>query len=283
MSESDEIQDAVERERNEKDAKLGRQMRLRGESSSLPEVRQPREIVPLSIEVKSLVVAPMPRTSLRVGDVASLDRVVKTNDGRIRAFIWNEERISVDIDDPNKEIVFAPELRPTAEMFFLRQNKREKIGFGEEGDRIWEGDYEPIKFGKRNFLKFIKLHMAQFPTEIADSLKNLRMSEIETSEERLLDDESENEERVERMVQTTNVPTHFSAMFPISEGFEAELAFETKVYKEREYGGKGKVVVEVRCINARQVLRSMMEGILTQLPPDVPRYYGRLDVEGGGK
>jgi len=239
--------------------------------------RQPH----VAIEVKNLVVAPIPRTHLQLGDVPSLASVVERAADRIRAIVWNEETLTLDVDDLSREIHFQPELKPSAAMFFTRENKRENVGFGEKGARIWEGDFEPVKFGKRNFLKFIKAHMTQFPTDVAESLKNLKMSQITTSDETLLDDESDNERRVEEQIERTNVPKTFTAMIPIAENFEAELHFETKVYKERDsYGNRGQVVVEVRCLNARQVLRDMMEGILAQLPSEIPRLYGSLSTLG---
>ncbi len=212
----------------------------------------------VSIEVRTLVVAPMRTSHLALGDVPSLIQAVARDLKRIRALIWNESQISIQSDDRNDEIVYQPELRDSVALFFAKADTNERGLFGEPGDRIWKGDMEPVKFLRRDFLKFMKTHMTAFPSDVAESVKRLKFSEIMATEETLTDEESDNTRRIED---------------------ESHLEFETKVVKDREtYGRAPQTVILVRCINARRVLSDMMQGVLAQLPPGIPRFYGRLEL-----
>ena len=238
----------------------------------------------VSIEVRTLVVAPMRTSHLALGDVPSLIQAVGRDMKRIRALIWNESQISIQSDDRNDEIVYQPELRDSVALFFAKAETNERGLFGKPGDRIWKGDMEPVKFLRRDFLKFMKTHMTAFPSDVAESVKRLKFSEIMATEETLTDEESDNTRRVEDESRTTNVPTRFTAQMEIAEGFTADLEFETKVAKDREtYGRAPQTVILVRCINARRVLSDMMQGVLAQLPPGIPRFYGRLELGSGNR
>lgn len=271
-------------EDNEKQARLDDMEKDLEDAPETEESRALAAITPeqiLGIEVKNLIVSPMARKHMVLGDVLSLNRAVDQVGRKVLAIVWNEESIALDLDDASRHIVFAPEIKPAAAMFFQHEERHEQLGLFQEGNRVWQGDFAPVTFGKRNFLKFIKAHMTQIPADVQEAMKRLKLSDITESSESLLDEESDNEERMERTVRTTNLPTQFSAMVPIAENFDAELHFETKVRKSQDYHERGKTVVDVRCTNARQVLRDMMEGIVAQLPPDIPRYYGRLGIHGG--
>lgn len=44
---------------------------------------------------------------------------------------------------------------------------------------------------------------------------------------------------------------------------------------------ENKMAIELRCLNARAVLRDMIQAVLPQLPPDIPRYCGAMEIEQG--
>lgn len=234
----------------------------------------------VSIEIRNLVVAPVPRVHFQVGDVDSLTRVIEKNVEQVKAIVWNEEEITIDIDAAGREIVFRPEIRDNAAMFFTRENKKGPSGYGsdEPDGRIWEGDYEPVHFTKKSMLTFLKTYGTMMPTELVDSIKNLKVTKSETSEEIMLDENTESVRKIEEMLENTNIPAKFRMMVPITDWFEGELEFECNLatVKDRYSNDRGKKYIQLRCTNARKVLADMMHGILAQLPSDIPRFYGRM-------
>ena len=235
---------------------------------------------PFNLEIKNLVVTPMPSTKIGLGDVDSLRRFV-INRIDIEAIVWNEDRITLLTESKNDQIAYQPEIHPAAKLFFRHEEKRLNRGWFEEGILTWEGDCEPVQFTKRMLLKFIRTYGLQTPKELEDAVKQLKVSETFLQDTIMLDEDSDNERRVEEESETTNLPKKFKLTLPLAEGILGEMDFEARICKMKaDYGRQtDKRGVEVRCTNSRKVLRGMMDNIMEKLPKDIPRYYGIASVE----
>lgn len=235
------------------------------------------------VEIRNLFVDSLPRVILNPGDITSLREILAKTEG-IKAIIWNEERISLMADRPGLDITYAPELHPSVAIFFGRsdENPRHSDPFtGKMPERVWEGDYEPVTFSKRALLKYLRYHSAIFPPTMEDAIKNLKVSQMETSEEILLDEHSDDERTIRENRTQTNVPNLFTVQVPLTEGYIAELVFESAVVllKDR-YGNarENKRGIQLRLTNGREVKRQLMDYLLGQLPSDYPRYYGKIAI-----
>jgi len=235
------------------------------------------------VEIKQLVVSPAPLRMIALGEVKGIVDITDRKKEQIDAIVWNEREIKLILNQGTDLISFQPEFESCSEMFFQREEKRDGMSlFGEEkGVRIWEGDYEPIQFGKSNLIKFLKKYASYFEPEIEKSIKNMKVTErkIEDSEMLSLDDD-DNVRTVTEETKNTNIPRSFKAMMPLFGGFEVELDFEACVTKKTDrYGNaKNKNVIELRVVNAREAIRQTMEEILNKFPEKIPKYYGRTDV-----
>lgn len=240
---------------------------------------------PVTIEVKNLIVDALPRIQLALGDIGSLAALVDQARDTVKGVVWNETRITLMTDNPAKEISYEPELHPAAEMFFQRENKRERAGLMEVGPRVWEGDYEPVHFQKKDLLKFLRSRDAIFPTEVEEALKNLKIRETKATDEIMLSLEEESTRTVEEEAKVTNLPKNFTVEMPVAEGYSASFILEAAVVQLKdEYNRavKGRVI-ELRCTNTRQIKRDLMKHMMDQLPPEIPRYYGAMRVVKEGR
>jgi len=273
MSESDDIQDAVEKETKDADAKLGRTMR----QGRLP---VPYISEPVSIEVKNLVVGQQPRRQIALGEPEGLVRAVGNLGKEVQGIIWNEDRLHLVLKGGD-ELRFEPEMIPTAGIFFRRKprSRYEDSDDKHQGPIVWEGDYEAVQFTKRAFVRFLKENAAAFDAEFRDAVKELKVSQVTTVRQEMMDDDSDNERTMREDAKFTNVPKRFSMTLPLAEGWTARLDFETDTV-QLEGHGRGTMGVELTCVNARQVRREMMESILARLPETIPRYYGAMKVLG---
>jgi len=127
---------------------------------------------------------------------------------------------------------------------------------------------EPRNFDWQNIYKNMKV------TEKKELSTCINLNE--TSEKTIIEDTME-----------TNLPQQFSLMIPVSDDFIGKFDFEARIVpKKNEYGHEEKNVkcIELRMTNARQVLKERMKSIAEQIPAEVPKYYGRMDVHlGEGK
>ncbi len=241
----------------------------------------PAVITPFQLEVQNLVVGAISREILRLGDSASLAKFAETERDRVRLIVWNEGGLSLVMGDRTSEVLFVPEIYPETEMFFSREHKRDKQGYGgSSGNRVWEGEYEPVLFAKKDLVKFLARHSGG-DKGLLDSVKTLRVTQRKDETEEMLDLESDNVRRTQEETEVSNVPRHFSLKMPVTEGTDALFEFEASIYKgddedsyQRQREGQHKRIA-VRVVNARPVLRDVMKGIIDRLPPGIPRLYGR--------
>lgn len=243
------------------------------------------------INVENLVVNPRTKREIAIGDADSFLRVTKDTKG-ISAILWNEEGLTVMTKDPSTIITFRPELNQSVTMFFTREKKREGNGlFGQQtGCRVWEGDFEPIKFTKGNLVKFLKKYTIKENEELMKAIRNMKITEHKSRTETMIDlNNDDNYSAQEEQVTTTNIPANFTLEVPLIENaFEqtyVSLDFEAKVVQEedRYSNEKGKKYIQLRCTNARQVLKQVMQEYVNRLPKTIPRYYGRLNYESIGR
>lgn len=233
-----------------------------------------------SIEIKNLVVSPLPSTKVAVGDADSLQRIA-VNRTDIEAAIWNEAEIALLLRNRNEQITFKPEVHPASALFFSPQQKYARKSIFDLGERIWEGDFSPVQFTKRTLVKFLKTYGLKTPEEVQKAIRQMSVSEVFKQDSIMLDEESDNEKRIEEESETTNLPKNFKVFLPLTGETYAELAFEARVIKLKEDWGKDtpRRGIELRCTNARKVLQDMMKETLDKLPKDIPRYYGKLEID----
>jgi hypothetical protein len=145
---------------------------------------------------------------------------------------------------------------------------------------VWEGEYSPVKFSKTDLLKFLRRYSTYFDPKIQDSIKNLRVSEKKSEQQiSLSDDTDENYRSTEENVQESNLPSTFKAKMPLFDGITAELEFEARIMAATDRYGeekKGPKQIRMRCLNAREAIRSAMKEVLDELPKDIPRFYGKM-------
>ena len=236
---------------------------------------------PVQIEVRNLSVGAVSRETLRLGDLRSLSRFAAENEGGIRMVVWNEGGLSLVMNDRGLEVRYVPEIYPETEMFLAREHKREKDGFGgPAGNRVWEGEYEPVLFSKKDLLKFLANHSGG-DSDLLASIKSLRVIQRKEESEEMLNLDSDDVRRVQEETESTNIPRHFRLSMPVTEGIDAVFEFEAGLHKpdpddymaRREAKTKR---IAVRMVNARSVLRDTMKEVLERLPQEIPRYYGRF-------
>lgn len=234
-----------------------------------------KEIEPMkespSIEIKNLIVSSMPKEEFAIGTPADVAALAKTRSD-LKAIVWSEQQISLVLHDRSTSIVFQPEIDPTVQMFFTREERRHFEDIFSPGQTVWEGDFKPVRFTKRNLLKLIKEYEADVPDEVKEALKSLRVTQTQKSDSQLISVEDDSERTVEEESTRTNLPRQFTLNMPLAYGVRANLEFEARVV--RDSYDRGKTTIELRCMNARKVLQDLMQGVLEQLPPDVPKYYG---------
>ena len=230
---------------------------------------------PLSIEVKNLIVASMPEQEVVIG---SPDDIIAISKSRcdVKAIIWSEEELSLMLDDRSMAIRFEPEIDSMTRKFFKRENKSHYNDFADIGVVVWEGDYQPVRFTKANLLKFIATYEADVPQEVKDAIKALKIKQTTKTDSILItDEEGEGERTMDEEKVVTNLPKKFALKMPVAHGVSANLEFDATVVRDNY--GKGRPTIELRCTNGRQILQDLMQGIICQFPPEVPRYYGRLN------
>jgi hypothetical protein len=224
---------------------------------------------------------PTPVTVLSVGIDKDFIEMANNSRNSIAGIMWNENGIT--LVNQNRFVVarYQPIITPTASMFLERHKKRDR---DDEFKRIWEGEFVPVQFTKQNLLKFLKtVEMVDAPKEIIDAIKNMKVLERKEQNESISLDEDSSKMVVEESMQT-NLPSRFNLMIPVSDDFVGKFEFEAKVVKKKkEYGGyeENKKAIELRVVNARVVLKQRMESIIKQLPQDIPKYYGSMNVRVG--
>lgn len=241
------------------------------------------------LDIQTLVIAPRQRREIAVGDIDSFRRIAKETTG-IRAVLWNEASITLMTGDPSTTITFRPELVPETAMFFQRETKRDRddiFGVG-GGVRVWEGEYEPIKFSKSNLLKFLKAHAFKTSTDIIGKVKEMKINERHTTTETMINLENDDNSRTtEEKELSSNLPPKFSIEMPLvstpDEIITVNLDFEASLFKvvdrdEYRTNLKTGTYIQLRCVNAREKMHELMLQYANQVPETIPKYYGRLAV-----
>lgn len=232
-------------------------------------------VVP-AVRVQTLIVGQAPRLRLLAGESAGFLELVAQTSG-IEAVMWNEARISVVTGDPGRELHFQPEIDPETARFLSHEKKREGAGFGDAGFAVWEGEYEPVIFTKRALVRFITDHSAGNP-ELEAAARQLKIRETTTTEETMLELDTDNVRRLEEERAETNIPKEFELTMPLTEGVQARVRFRAELFRpdkgDWEYRNDKTKRIAVRAANGRSVMRDLMMGILAQLPERIPRFYG---------
>lgn len=226
-----------------------------------------------------VTVAPPPLLKVHLGDTESLGRYVRTRSDATAA-VWDETGLRVILGDAFHVLTYQPEITQEAEQFFRREERRHTKPNGELGPKIWDGDFEPVKFLRSKLRQFLEAHASDVPPDVVASLSRLKLTAS--------DEESGDDGRLVTVSAVkSNFPRRFGVTLEVFPGVATRLEFEaTPCSMREEYSGRsGTMGMELRCLNARRVLREAMGAALAELPDGIPRYYGRSPVPGslGGR
>lgn len=238
------------------------------------------------VNINNLVISKLEREVLALGDTDSFLRYTQRLD--VKAVIWNERYLVAATDDRRMILAYKPEIEPTTQMFFMREERHRSRD--DEGDkvRVWEGEYSPIEFTKGNLIKFLKAHAVGADENLIKAIKNMKVIDKIESHESLIDlgtgDFDDNNVRtVEEETSITNLPNKFTLRMAITSTYSADLMFEAKVIRSQSDSynnpNKGKRVIQLRVTNAREVMRGLMTAILDQLPQNVDKFYGKMSLK----
>lgn len=237
----------------------------------------------VDVDIQSLVIAPAPMVRINVGDADDFARLVENLP--VKGLVWNERCITVLMDDRNTVVRFYPEIDPVLSVFLQRENGRRESGgiFGEVGPIIWEGEFEPVQFSKQRLLQFFQSLDTELPGEVLDAIRSLRVSVRREHSEEALDLESGDIKTIIEERTKTTMPRRFAVEIPVCPFYRGRFEFEARLVQKRNRYGEpeNKMAIELRCLNARAVLRDMIQTVLSQLPPGIPRYYGAMEIEQG--
>lgn len=229
-----------------------------------------------SVEIKNLIVGSTQPRNLVVGDASSLANIAHNEE--VKSVFWNEDAMCLVLADRSQMVVFEPELNPVVETFFQRAEKTNRRNAESNHVLAWEGDYSPLQFTKRDFLKWVALHADQIPKDVVANIKSLKIKSSMNISEDIIDDDTER--TFGDVTETTNVPKKFTLNLPVMEGVRADMSFEAEIVQLKDAYDRpsNKRGIQLRCINARDVKRDLMRGILEQLPTELPQYYGRVQL-----
>jgi hypothetical protein len=250
-----------------------------GENEDKPiQAQQPQ------VNVGTLVVAKPDRDIIALGDSESFRKFVETIP--VKAILWNEDHLIAMTDNRGTILAYKPEIEPTTQMFFERDEGRRHVGWNEY-KTVWEGEYKPIEFTKGNLIKFLKTYAKDQNPELISNIKNMKVIDKVASTSEMIDlgtgdFDDQNVRTVEEETSITNIPSKFSLMLPVMANYKAEFAFEAKVVRSNDDDyrnpNKGKRVILLKVLNAREVMRGVMFDIMSKLPKDIPQYYGRMSL-----
>lgn len=241
-----------------------------------------------AISIKNLSVGQLPLAKIGFGDIhglAAYTAGVERRKSSRPVLLWNEDAICFYSGNPSEEVTFQPELHPRVDIFFQRQEERHNWQEDKQGKRenikVWEGDYVPVQFKKRRLIQWLRENEAIFEDNVLASIKSLRVSAKASEESQMLSLDNDDERQVRENTTDTNLPPRFSGRVPLLAwgDYMATLDFEAEVVLDRSDGR----VIQLRVTNGRQVKRGLMEYMLAQLPADLPRYYGAMKIQQGGK
>lgn len=248
------------------------------------QTNQKHEIAPATpVNINTLVISKLQKEVVTLGDTDSFVRY--TSSIPIQKIIWNEDHLIAITSDKGSIIAYKPEIEPTTQIFFTRDDKRSR---DDNSIRVWEGEYAPIEFTKGNLIKFLKAHTNQADSNLVDSIKNMKVVDRASSSSELIDlgngeFDDANVRTVEEETSITNIPNKFKLKLPLFNNYSADFYFEAKVMRSESnsYDNplKGKRIIQLRVVNAREVMRGVMYDILSKLPEGIPKYYGRMSLK----
>ncbi len=247
------------------------------------------------IKVEHLIVSPTPMERLQLGDVDSLETFARNNRSLITGIMWDEEAISFIMSN-NQVVKFVPEWHAATRMFFAREGLRARR---DQGDHIWEGEYQPVVMNKTILVKYLKAHAEYFTDEVVKAVKATRVTESRVSSHISLSEVDEDNARTEEeYVKETNIPPILEATMPLLYGpgggeYFADLRFEVSLVKDKDYNDrpKGNWKIQLRLLNGREAVRGVMQVIVSKVdlshggiinsPATIPSYYGKYSLEIG--
>lgn len=248
------------------------------EKKDIAQVQQP------TVNVGTLVVTKPERDIIALGDSESFKAFI--NNIPVKAIIWNEDHLIAMTENRGTILAYKPEIEPTTQMFFTRDDGQRSVGWS-ESKTVWEGEYKPIEFTKGNLIKFLKTYAKDSSSELINNIKNMKVIDKIQSNSEMIDlgtgdFDDQNVRTVEEETSITNIPNKFNLILPVMANYKAEFAFEAKVIRSEDDNyrnpNKGKKVILLKVLNAREVMRGVMYDILGKLPKDIPKYYGRMQL-----
>ncbi len=155
--------------------------------------------------------------TLNFGESKGLVTFINKNGESVEMVFWNEEYITVKMKGNFQRIVYFPELSPEVEQFFKKREKERDRDLY-DGDIVWNGDYETVRFGKNALLSYLRANAEAFDNEIIAAIRNLKIEKKSMDGQISIGgDEGEGERIVEEEITRTNIPSEFSARMRIAE------------------------------------------------------------------
>jgi len=190
----------------------------------------------------------------------------------IKSAVWNEKGITLALADRYTIIRYEPPIHQMAAMFF--EVKR-------LSNRLWEGNYEPVKFTKKDMLQFLieVSALCKDPSEtkeMAELIRNMRVRESRHESDTISLEEDKTISTTEEKFET-NIPKKFILNIPVTPDFIGKFDFEVRVEK-REGSDKGNRKIELYCVNALDLQRAAVKHVLDMIPKEIPRIYGELKM-----
>lgn len=227
---------------------------------------------------QAIAVAPVRKMDVNIGTKDDFIKMVNMMKEQHPVVIYSEEKATIMTGNRATIVHYFPELDPMVEMFFVRSESYESKGpFGmEKGDRIWSGEYEAVKFGKMDLINFFKSVSAEIDEKTMIDLKNTKMKMSQEIKDSF--DEQEGRETHQVILETMKRghKKRFHANIKVLPDVTAEMHFEATL----QPAAGNNLAYHVILINAREILKSIMDGVINDLPEDVPRLYGKVQEKG---
>lgn len=240
-----------------------------------------------TVIIQNLTPAPQPMMRMNLGNTESFLQVMRMPGlGKVVGLVWNEERITLLLEDRTQFVQYTPEVYPEAKLFLQkydhdRYNRKTSLFGAVEGPKVWEGDFEEVQFNKADFIKFLKAHVAAstMSSELIDQIKNMRVTERREEKSEMLDlSDGEATKTTMEESETTNIPRTFELDLQVTDEYTGRFRFEARVVTDTD---TKKRKIGVRVLNGREVMQDMMKRLVLRCPQELPRMYGALAVQQG--
>ena len=115
------------------------------------------------------------------------------------------------------------------------------------------------------------------------AVKEMKLREARHESDTISLDEDKTTTTIEESF-TSNIPKKFTLKIPVTPDYIGEFHFDVTVekpsdrYRNSSPGEPGKKMIILRCTNPSDILQGCMKHVLSFLPPELPRLYGKMEI-----